>query len=86
MLALKVFNVLIKVTAYLLLSVGALAFVIRSINKYLEYKTSLAITQESLTLSDIPTIMLCHDHFVPQNGDITSGWGIERKYGRDFVF
>ena len=86
MLKFKVLTLILKVTAYLLLLAGGIVFVIRSINEYLEYKTNLTVTKEPLTLSDIPTIVLCHDHLIPQVGDLSSAWGMERKYGKDFMF
>ena len=75
----KVLNLLTKslnVLLYLVFTAGAIAFVSQSIREYLEFKTSLLVTKEPITLDDLPTVMLCFT---------IHEWGIKRNYGQDFV-
>ena len=50
---------------YMLLCIGALAFVMGTINDYLEGKTYYSTTNEPITLQDLPSLTICwplNDH------------------------
>ena len=76
MKVLNVFTKFLNVLLYLVFTAGAIAFVSQSIREYLEFKTSLLVTKEPITLHDLPTVMLCFT---------IHEWGIKRNYGQDFV-
>ena len=57
------FNVLLNTLAYTSLLAGGLFFSKDAFDQYLEGKTALQITQQTLTLEDFPAVTICFDYF-----------------------
>ena len=58
------FNVFLETLAYTILLAGGLFFSKDAFDQYLEGKTALQITQQTLTLEDFPVVTICFDDFV----------------------
>ena len=63
----------IEIILYLGLAAAALCFAITSVKEYLRYSTYFLVTQEPITLQDLPTIVLC---FTPTWWSEKVGYGV----------
>ena len=52
---------LLETVLYICLVIGALLFVKQNVEEYLEGSTSFSISQEPISLLDLPTLVICYD-------------------------
>ena len=76
------FNAVFKTLSYVCLLACGLLFSKDAIEQYLEDKTALQITQEKLTLEDLPVVTICFEglgHYCDRMDD-KLGWNVTYKW------